>query len=261
MTAAHAQIQLRSIAPAENPTLRIKRLTAAGSCAEAAAALKEGVKAKHPDVLLLAGTMYEDGACLAPNWERAVNLYMLADQAGNRGARLRLVAGYARAGRDNGLALWWMAKARDMQGFPAACLPRSDPDNNPNGFNDELERMAPAVFRSCVYAAGVVAEVSSQVDFPMQAAYSGVSGAVTMEFTPALGAINWVQNELTVTERQPGGIRDLAKAELDNPRAAKTSLLRYLGAKGEFALSRYQRPEGGLAADVVLKRRFVFTLD
>ena len=116
------------VKPDESATAHVRSLIAAGSCDEAVAALKVGVKAKQPDALLLAGGMYDEGLCFAPDWIKALRLYTLADEFGNKSAIPRLITGYAKAGRDNGLALWWLAKSDARHYFPQQCVPRSDPE-------------------------------------------------------------------------------------------------------------------------------------
>lgn len=223
-------------------------------------ALKPGLKSKHPDVLLLAGTMYEEGLCVQANRDKAAGLYMLADEAGNRSALPRLIAGYAVAGRDNGLALWWVATHWSRGAIPANCLPAVDPKANPDGFNDGLERMPPGLFQGCVYMAGVIAEMNAQMRFPPTALYNGVTGSVVMEFRPADGTITWQPGEIDVNVNRGSFWRNLATAELEDPRAIKNSLLAYMKGKGQFALSRYRRPDTGIDPDFVFKTTFSFDI-
>jgi hypothetical protein len=68
--------------------------------------------------------MHDDGTCVKADWEKAVNLYMLALQAGSQTAAPRLVAGYARPSRDNGMALWWVAKSMLPAGSRASAFRR-----------------------------------------------------------------------------------------------------------------------------------------
>jgi hypothetical protein len=75
--------------------------------AAAIGALNNGLAAAYPGVLLMAGTMFDEGLCLKPNWERAERLYLRAQKAGHRGGRLRLIAGLAAPGSDPAAALWW----------------------------------------------------------------------------------------------------------------------------------------------------------
>lgn len=239
-------------------TTRIDRLVKDGECKQAVEALKPGLKSKQADVLLLAGTLFEEGICFKPDWVKAVSMYMLADEAGNRSAIPRLMGGYARAGRENGLALWWAAKSPMKKAFPANCIPKSDPDTDQDGFNEELEHMPAPLFQGCVYMVGVAGEIHSNGIYPLIAAQHGLSGSVLMEFTPAQGTINWHQDSLNIDERQHIGIRDLTKMELENPRVIKKSFLTYLTGKSEFALSRYKKPDSGIDPSFILKTMFIF---
>jgi hypothetical protein len=116
---------------------------------------------------------------------------------------------------------------------------------------------APALFQGCVYLAGVAAEVHAQMQFPSTALYWGVSASANMEFRPADATITWRQAELNVNEYQGSGLRNMARAEPDDPRAIKKSLLAYMESEGQFALSRYRRPEPGLDPGFVFKMRLV----
>ncbi len=249
------------VEPNKQATEYINRLLKASNCKGAIEEIKEGIKSKQPDVLLLAGTLYEEGVCLAPNWEKAVGLYMLADDAGNKSAAFRLIAGYARADRDNGLALWWTAKSRFKDQFPKPCIPASHPDDNPDGFNDELGKMPAALFQGCVYLVGVVGEMRAQFMFPQIAADQGMSGTVTMAFVPSSGRIFWRQDILNV--REPGIQRyHFSKVEDKNdPRMTNNYLLSYLRGKAEYALSRYRGPAAGLDPAYVYRTQFTFTFE
>lgn len=258
--AASGNAAPRFVAPDYDATRGITAMIESGQCKSAVEALKPGLKAKQPDVLLLAGTMYEEGLCVQRHWDKAAGLYMLADEAGNRSAALRLVAGYAIEGRDNGLALWWVAKRWGRGALPANCLPAADPDSNPDGFNDGLERMPPPLFQGCVYVAGVLGELTAQMRFPPTALYNGVSGSVIMEFRPAQGTIDWRQGELDVNVNAAPLVRDLARAQFEDRRAVENSLLAYMKGKGQFALSRYRRPESGIDPDFVFKTTFSFEI-
>jgi hypothetical protein len=246
------------VAPNQEAVREIRGWLEAGNCKSAVEGLRPGLKAKQPDVLLLAGVMYEEGLCLTANWDKAAGLYMLADEAGNRSAIPRLMAGYAKPGRDNASALWWAAKWKEGD-FPRACKPTSDPDANQQGFNDELAQMPAHRFQGCVYLAGVAGEMSAQLQVPPTALLNGVGGTLDMEFNPARGSITWRQKALE--QQPPSGVRDMNKVELEDPRAIRNSLLAYLKAKGEFALGRYKRPEPGLDPDYVYRIRFVFTIE
>jgi hypothetical protein len=243
-------------------TASIERLLGDGMCTSAVDAIKSGLAAKKPYIMLLAGNMYEEGLCVKQDWNKAAGLYMRAEEAGQRFAIHRLAAGYARPGRDNGMAIWWAAKGGGRQSFPPRCIPAADPVNDQDGFNAELEKMAPATFQSCVYLIGVVSELLSQVRYPRVALRNSVTGSFKMEFVPAAGTITWTVEELEVDENSPNAFfRDLAVEELENPRAIKNSLINYLRGKSNFALARYPRPAGDFAPDYTYQFTYAFKIE
>jgi hypothetical protein len=243
-------------------TASIERLLGDGMCTSAVDAIKSGLAAKKPYIMLLAGNMYEEGLCVKQDWGKAAGLYMRAEEAGQRFALLRLAAGYARPGRDNGMAIWWAARANGRDSFPARCIPAADPVKDPDGFNAALEKMAPETFQSCVYLIGVVSELLSQVRYPRVALRYSVTGKFRMEFAPAAGTINWTVEELEVDENSPNTFfRDLAVEDLQNPRAIKNSLVTYLKGKSNFALARYPRPAGDFAPDYIYQFSYAFTIE
>lgn len=242
-------------------TALIERLLSDGMCTSAVSAIKTGLAAKKPYIMLLAGNMYEEGLCVKPDWDKAAGLYMRAEEAGQRLAIQRLAAGYARPGRDNGMAIWWAAKGDGRETYPSRCIPAADPANDPDGFNAALETMAPATFQSCVYLIGVVNELRSQVRYPSLALRNSVSGSFNMEFVPATGTITWTVDELEVDENSPNAFRNLAVEELENPREIKNSLVNYLKRKSNFALAHYPRPAGDFAPDYTYQSKYVFTIE
>ncbi|WP_323140659.1 hypothetical protein [Massilia phyllosphaerae] len=240
----------------------MERMLGDGLCASAVGAIKSGLAAKKPYIMLMAGSMYEEGLCVKPDWDKAAGLYMRAQEAGQRHAIQRLAAGYARPGRDNGMAIWWAARNGDQITYPSRCIPAADPVNDQDGFNRALETMPPATFQSCVYFIGVVNELLSQIRYPRLASHNNVSGSFIMDFVPANGTIIWAVDKLDVDENSPGAFfRNLATEGLDNPREIKNSLINYLKGKGNFALARYPRPAGDFAPDYVFRGRYVFSIE
>jgi hypothetical protein len=243
-------------------TESIERLLGSGMCSNAVDAIKSGLAAKKPYVMLLAGNMYEEGLCVKPDWDKAAGLYMRAQEAGQRYAMERLAAGYARPGRDNGMAIWWIARSGNQGAYPSRCIPAVDPLNDMDGFNAALEKMPPATFQSCVYLIGVVNELLSQVRYPSLALRKNVSGSFKMEFVPAKGTIAWTIEKLDYDENAPiAAYRNLANEDLDNPRMIRNSIIDYLKGKANFALARYPRPQGDFAPDFVYCFIYSFFID
>lgn len=223
------------------------------NCAAAVQEIKRGVKARQPDVLLMAGMMMEEGICMKADWERAVALYDLAYEAGSPTGRSAMVAALAVAGRDNARALWYAAQR--PTGLPSYCYPKADPLKDPDAFDAQLERMAPDVFKACVYMAGVMHEVVGHAQFPPEALWHQVQGDLTMKFVPSSGTISWT------LKRTADGMASYrgAAAQFDDEKKIEKGLLDYVTAKGNFALARYTRPEG-IDPGLVLPCVFIFSI-
>ena len=187
------------------------------------------------------------------NWEKAEQLYLLADESGSPSAWSALVASLAVAERDNGKALWYAAQRPSV--LPPACRPNADPLSDLEGFNQGLARMPSQQFRECVYLAGVLHEVLARVQFPPDALHYGVQGAVRMTFKPPSGTIDW--------HFEPSADRHVvfssqAEEQFEDERKIERSLLDYMTGKGKIALSRYERPEG---MDPAITLKFTFNFE
>lgn len=240
--------------PDPRETRRVQAYLDSQDCPGAVQVLKDGVKARQPDVLLMAATMMEEGVCMKADWQKAVNLYDMAYQAGSPTAWEAMVAALAVAGRDNGGALWHAAQRPTS--LPSYCFPKADPVKDPDAFNAELERMAPNVFKACVYMVGVMHEVVGHAKFPRDALYHQVQGDLTMKFVPSTGTISWT---FVKTADGLASYRPMSSAQFDDERKTEKSLLNYLTGKGTFALARYTRPEG-IDPAIVLSTVFVFSI-
>jgi TonB family protein len=228
-------------------------------CAEAVNAVKPGLAAKKPHIMLLAGTMYEDGRCVKPDWEKAVALYMQAEEANEPKALERLAASYALPGRDNGMALWWAARGAGRALLPSACIPRADPVANPAAFNDALAQMPPDVFQSCVYVVGVTNAIAARLHHPRSSYYS-VSGRYRMSFVPAEARISWtlpdVDLDMVRSPHRP--LQELVAKGLADRRPIRDFLRDYLQGQSDRVLARYPRPPSGLASAYVYAGEFEF---
>jgi hypothetical protein len=250
--AADAWAEPKMKVPDPRETRAIQANLDSNDCPGAVHALKGGLKAHQPDVLLMAATMMEEGVCMKADWQKAVKLYDMAYQAGSPSAWSAMVSALAVAGRDNGAALWYAAQR--PAGFPSDCFPKADPLKDPDAFNVELEHMAPNVFKACVYMVGVMYEVFGHAKFPRDALYNRVQGDVSMKFVPSAGTISWT------FVKTADNIANYRRSSLfDDERKAEKSLLNYLTGKGNFALARYTRPEG-IDPGTVLTTKFVFTI-
>jgi hypothetical protein len=206
-------------------------------CKGAVKALNKGLASKQPGVMLMAGSMYEEGTCVKAEWDKAAHFYQLAHQAGKKEALPRLISGYAENNRDPGAALWWMAKNSWM---PAACASANHLVNDPEAFVAALNKWPAGQVAACVYTAGVLMRVSGDVEFPGRAAERGAFGDAIMHFAPSAGTITW-----TAAAADRIAVTRMVDGSDNNERGVfKDTVLRHLQGISERALSRFKRPEG-----------------
>ena len=234
-------------------TRRVAVYLASEDCPGAVKALTEDLKQRHRNVLLLAGTMYETGLCVKENWEKAASFYQLADAAGHRAAIHRLAAGYAVAGRENALALWWAAHR--PKALPKECIPEANPETEGAAFDAALERMPEALYAQCIYMVGVYSAITAETEFPAEALRHAVFGNVAMDFNPSLGEIVFTQ-EAAEKGLHPG-VYDGRQTQLDDKRKIANSLLTYMRETGRRTLARYQKPEA-ISPTIRIKQLFSF---
>lgn len=227
----------------------------AKDCARAVERLNRGLAKGHPRVFMLAGGMYEEGLCLKPNWERAVNMYLRADQAGDRGGPLRLVAGYAKDRRDPAAALFWAHRSGQVN-WPHCQVDRAAAED-PDRFVAVLRTWPRERLDACVYVLGVMARVTGDVDYPMRAKAWSIGGTVQMRFSPAAGTIEW--NTVDIQAYQMGGLIDGTTARDQGTRRVHRAFDEYLRGVSDRALKAYERP-AGLPDDLEFKSTFTFTL-
>ena len=254
--AANAWAEPKTPWPDPSEARRVQAYLDSKDCSGAVQAVKDGVKTRQPDVLLMAATMMEEGICMKADWKKAINLYEMAYQAGSVRAWFAMVAALAVEGRDNGSALWYAAQR--PTGLPPYCFPKAEPLKDLDGFNAELERMAPNVFKACVYMVGVTQEVSAHA-FPRNALYGNVQGSLNMKFVPSSGTISWTFKQPADGVAGPAGYRSMERVQFDDERTIEKRLLKYATAVGDSALARYTRPEG-IDPSIVVPREFVFSV-
>ncbi len=206
-------------------------------CPAAISALNKGIKSQQPDLLLLAGSMYEHGLCLKPNWIAAEGYYLQANQAGNPGAIDKLIAGYARDNRDPAAAMYWNAlSGRDS--LPSACLFKPGLAQDPDKFVAELQGWKPERIAACVYVAGVTAQVRAELEFPQELVDRGMSGELHGNFNPATATFTWK------TEHTSEMVTTRTVAFEESTKRMKGILLKHANTISDRALLNYKQPPG-----------------
>lgn len=171
-----------------------------GLCHEAGALVNEGLEKKRANFQFLAATMYENGECTETNWETAAKYYQHAFQSGIQLALPRMVALYARSNRDPAAALWWGSHRAEL--LPPACVPTSHPVKATAAFIDELAQWPEDRLRACVYSAGVVFRIWSDVGYIRDSGRGNLED-ITVVFKPGAGTIEWIdyRKNLLATSR------------------------------------------------------------
>ncbi|QYF95475.1 hypothetical protein KY495_10185 [Massilia sp. PAMC28688] len=225
--------------PDAEATRRIAAYINSGDCPGAVRQLNAEIKSRQRDVLLLAGAMFETGLCVKPNWDRGIHFYQLAERAGHPSAVLRLASGYAVAGRDNAMALWWMAQRPG--GMPRACIPAADPLEDAAGFESALAAMPQSQRQSCIYMTGVYASILAETEFPAPASINNVFGDLDMVFNAADGTVSWTQ--VTLEQATQPGVADGPAGLAFSRETVEDTLLSYMRGISDRSLARYQKPE------------------
>jgi TPR repeat protein len=212
-------------------------------CAAAAAKLNAGLAKAYPEVMVLAGVLYEDGVCLKPNWQRAVGFYEKAAAAGRAEALARIAAGYAApvGGRDMAAALWWSLRAKTP--LPAPCAQVGALADDADRFVAALKAWPAGQLNACVHAAAVMATIQSEAAWPGLGAAHGLQGKVRISFVPERGQIDIVE-DLAVSAPKASVVADPAARE----REQRTALSGSLRQLADRALKRYDKPNGIPAA-------------
>ncbi|MBK6472306.1 MAG: hypothetical protein IPF94_16795 [Betaproteobacteria bacterium] len=226
-------------------------------CAGVVVALNAGLAKAHAEVFTLAGALYQEGLCVKPNWERAVNLYQRAAATGYTAAAASLAAGYAApvGGKDRAAALWWALRAKTA--LPADCAKVASLVDDPDRFVAALQAWPAGQLEQCAYVGAVMATLQAEAETsaPGLALGLGLSGAVRAAFVPASGRVD-ITDELT-EGALPAGVTGDAVALAAERRTTRKDFVGALQQRAELALKRYERP-AGLPADWRVEAVYVF---
>lgn len=231
----------------------------ARDCGNAVERLKAGLNAGHPEVALLAGSMYEHGVCVKANWDKALTFYVQAHQGGAPEAAERMAAGFADPARgpDAAAALWWNLQGRGGARTEACAVSRQA-ETDPDRFVAELRTWDPSRLAICNYIVGVISAISAEMRYPGHRRAYGLGGEVTLRFLPAVPRIDLKtgDSDVYVPYGLLGG--DTPRKQLSGPTTGffENSMRELAG----YALRRYPQP-AGIPADAQVAVRFLFTLE
>lgn len=169
----------------------VRNRIAASDCGAAVERLKSGLKWGYPEVVLLAGSMYEHGICVKASWDTALTFYVQAHEGGAPEAAERIAAGFADPARgpDAAAALWWNLQGRGSA-RTEACAVSPQAATDPDRFVAELRTWHPSRLAICNYIVGVISTISAEMRYPGHAEVLGLGGEVSLRFLPAVPRID-----------------------------------------------------------------------
>ena len=228
----------------------------AGDCALVASRLNDGLKRKYPSVYLLAGTLYEQGLCLKPDWDRAARLYQQANDAGEPKGLQRMIAGLAEGGRDRAAAMYWALEDPAAR-LPEECEAGRGLRKEPEAYVAQLRRWPAGRLDACVYLVGVVNAIAGEMEYPSVGTAYAVYGRYQMDFHPATATVEWEELELRLGNME-GAISGDDLRDRDSSRVKQT-LRTALQQTSHRTLRRFTKP-----ADVPtqwrIQREFAFNI-
>ena len=243
--------------PGERAVAGITYRIQSRDCSGAVERLNDGLKEKHREVALLAGTMFELGVCLRRDWMRAVDFYTKAHAAGMPEGAERLAAGFADPanGPDIAAALWWGAKGRVAKA--ADCAAGKDAADDPDRFLAELNTWRPERLAYCNYVVGVMSAIASEMRYPELALTHALGGDLVLRFLPGVPRI-----ELQKGESREYPLFGVVSGDALRERGSKEvtgNIGKTLGEAAERALKRYPQPQG-IPADALVQVTFSFEI-
>ena len=236
-----------ALTEAEKVVQQVTTALAKRDCGGAVAALNVGLGKGYPEVVTLAGALYEEGVCVKQNWDRAVSLYQRAANAGHPGVAARLAAGYASAqgGRDKAASVWWAVRAQTA--LPTVCKPAASTDD-PDRFIAALKAWPAGQLDACAYAAAIMANIQAEAEGEGSslATSFGLLGNIRVVFVPHKGSVEIVDEliEGAVT----GNLSADAVAVQAERRNARKNFMAGLRLRADMGFKRFERP-GAVPAD------------
>lgn len=251
---AHASRLPAGQAAVESVTNRLR----SGDCKGAVGALNAGLAKNHPEVALLAGSMYDNGVCVRRDWQRAVQFYVQAHDGGQGGAVYRLASGYAAPenGPDIAAALWWASRAKPA--VMAACAVAGAAADDPDLFVAELNSWPRQRLAQCNYIVGVMSTLAGEMRYPDRPLSFAVGADIELRFVPAVPRMDL--RPTGSTEFTMLGIVDGNELGARHSKRMTAAFLDTVRAVSERAIKRYPQP-AGIHPESQALMRFTFTIE
>jgi hypothetical protein len=226
-------------------------------CKGAVGALNAGLAENHPEVALLAGSMYDNGVCVRRDWQRAVQFYVQAHDGGHAGAVYRLAAGFAAPenGPDIAAALWWASRIRPA--VMEACAVTGAAADDPDLFVAALNAWPQKRLAHCNYIVGVMSTLAGEMRYPDRPLSFAVGADIEMRFVPAVPRM-----DLRPTGSTEFTMLGIVDGNEQNERYSKRMTAAFLDtvrALSERAIKRYPQPPG-IHPESQAVMRFTFTI-
>jgi hypothetical protein len=233
----------------------IRRRIENRDCGGAVERLKQGLAASQGEVALMGGSMYEHGACVRRDWQRAVPLYARAFEQGQAEGAERLAAGYADPanGPDAAAAIWWAWRGRTFNA-PDCGVDGAAP-RDPDRLVAEMAKWPAARLAGCTYIAGVMSTISAELKYPELARSWAVGGDVWLRFHPAAPRFELQRGESR--DYQLIGAYYTDRLRDRKSKAVATGFEKALGDIADRALRRYPHP-AGIPEDTLVQVRYSF---
>lgn len=238
-------------------TNTVRHWIGARKCDVAVERLKSGLKDGYPEVMLLAGSMYENGVCVRQDWDTALGFYAQAFAGGIVEGAERLAAGYADPanGADVAAALWWARRGRGAR--LKSCEVSGEAAADPDRFVAELAAWPQQRLTICNYLVGVMSTIAAEVKYPDLALEFGAGGDVTLRFRADIPRIELQKGESH--EVQLLGHVDGDALRDRKGRGVGGGFEKALNHVADRALRRFPQPKG-IPEGTVVEVQYLFSV-
>lgn len=213
----------------------VVRLVSQGRCERALEFLNDDLRASKTPALVLAGVMFEAGACVERDWRKAEPYLLRAAERGDQRAMRQLVAGYGSdLAKDPAASLWWAHRVNATPGLPCR-VDGYGPEMTPEAFVEQLNGWGLPRVQACTYAIALMAKVVGDSYYPWGAVQRHESGLVKLSFEPARG-------EFTGELSKHGKVTDHRRWRVGDPIDSKGDLMSYVRNATLKAATRFTPP-------------------